>query len=246
MYAPRRCNDRGRSGRGARPPSASVYPWNMRGEVSGEQWSSCDRTSRDKRNTRETPWNGSGGAGSLSSLAVFRTGGWLDRGRAVSVRTFVTRNARRDMPKQPRLVLATAELSRNPDPAIVSAARMSALTRSALHVLHCVPAGASAEVIHTAGASLRQQTPPGASVTMVSGAAHDEIAVEAARSAADIVMLGPRRDPAAAGRLGRTADRVLRATRVPCLLANAELPEDAARILLAVDWSDPGEIFHGA
>jgi universal stress protein E len=146
------------------------------------------------------------------------------------------------MSKQPRLVLATAELSRNPDPAIVSGARMSALTRSALHVLHCVPAGASADVIHAADASLRQQTPAGTSVTVVSGAAHEEIAAEAARLAADIVVLGPRRDPAtAAGLLGRTAQRVLRATRVPCLLANAELAEDTARILLAMDWSDPGE-----
>jgi hypothetical protein len=110
-----------------------------------------------------------------------------------------------DMPKQPRLVLATAELSRHPDPAIVSGARMSALTRSALHVLHCVPAGTSIDVIRATGESLQRQTPSGTTVTVVSGTPHEEIAAEAARSAADIVVLGPRPDPAAAGRLGRTA-----------------------------------------
>jgi nucleotide-binding universal stress UspA family protein len=125
---------------------------------------------------------------------------------------FVTRCGR-DMPKQPMLVLVTAEMSRNPDPAIVSGARLSALTRSALHVLHCVPTGASADVIRATGESLQQQTPTGTTVTVVSGTPHEEIAAEAARAAADIVVLGPRPDPAAAGRLGRTAHRVLRATR---------------------------------
>jgi nucleotide-binding universal stress UspA family protein len=150
------------------------------------------------------------------------------------------------MPKKPKVVLATSKLNQNPDPAIVSGTRLSALTRSALHVFHCVAPGSSIDAIDAASRSLHGQTPRGTPVTVVSGTPHEEIASHTVRTAADIVVLGPRLDASAfAGLLGGTAHRVLRATRVPCLLANAELPEETARILLAMDWSDPGRsAFH--
>jgi hypothetical protein len=88
--------------------------------------------------------------------------------------------------------------------------------------------------------ALAEPLPAGVRLSVQKGAPHRIISRHAARIAADVVILGPRVERTlAAGLLGTTAERVIRNSRVPCLLSNAPLSAAPARILVAMDRSIP-------
>jgi nucleotide-binding universal stress UspA family protein len=134
-------------------------------------------------------------------------------------------------------VLAAVDLRRRPDPAMTSGARLAGLTGAQLHVLHCTQEGAAPRITTEV---LEELSPASARLTVEEGEPADLIARHAVHTAADVIVLGPRveRSPLA-GLLGSTADKVIRDARVPCLLSNAPLAEEPARILVAMDRSVP-------
>jgi nucleotide-binding universal stress UspA family protein len=134
-------------------------------------------------------------------------------------------------------VLAAADFRRRPDPAVVSGARLARLTGAELHVLHC--ASGDVESPAVAGADA-EALPSGTRLWVHHGEPHQAIVERANAVPADVIVLGPRNErSAASGLLGTTADRVIRASRRPCLLANGHLQARPARLLLALDRSAP-------
>jgi nucleotide-binding universal stress UspA family protein len=134
-------------------------------------------------------------------------------------------------------VLAAADFRRRPDPAVVSGARLARLTGAELHVLQCSSgdaASAPGSAADVAG------LPPGTRLWLHRGEPHEAIVERAQSVAADVIVLGPRNERSpVSGMLGTTADRVIRASRLPCLLSNGPLPARPARLLLALDRSAP-------
>lgn len=131
-------------------------------------------------------------------------------------------------------ILAAADFRRQPDPALVSGQRLARITGGTLHVLHCQ------EDPIPAGSAQASELPPGTEMRIRSGTPDQAIAEESAAVSADVIVLGARiRRSPVEGLLGTTAERVIRASRVPCLISNATLPETPGRILLALDRSAP-------
>jgi len=162
-------------------------------------------------------------------------------------------------------ILAATDLRPHRDLSLENGIRLAALTGARCHAFHSIGAidgagvpallaDARAELLRRAGATsaglptgtagggdpagTEPNGSPIASVTVETGAPHIAIRDRARRIGADLIVLGPQaRRSRLASLLGNTADRVLRTTRVPCLLSNAPLPERPGRILLAVDGS---------
>lgn len=134
-------------------------------------------------------------------------------------------------------VLVAADLRRRADPPIESGARLARLTGAQLHVLHCT--GGEAETA-AAMEMLAEAAPANAGLAVRVGDPHSQIARHAVECGAEVLVLGPRveRSPVD-GLLGTTADRVIRASSIPCLLCNDTLPTDPARVLVALDRSVP-------
>lgn len=135
-----------------------------------------------------------------------------------------------------RSVLAAADFQQQPDPAVVNGATLSHLTGAHLHVLHA--AGDSGAGVDQQ--AIREFIPRGSELSVQRGEPHEVITAFALTMNADVIVLGPRaeRSPIR-GFLGTTAEKVIRGSRVPCLLSNAPLAERPGRILLAVDRSVP-------
>ncbi|HEX6307833.1 MAG TPA: universal stress protein [Longimicrobiales bacterium] len=133
-------------------------------------------------------------------------------------------------------VLAAADFRQQPDPAVVNGARLAHLTVAHLHVLHA----ASVNGARVDQQAIGELLPPGAGLSVHQGESSDVITAAALAMNADVIVLGPRaeRSPIR-GVLGTTAEKVIRGSRVPCLLSNAPLAERPGRILLAVDRSVP-------
>jgi universal stress protein E len=153
-----------------------------------------------------------------------------------------------------RAVLAATDLSDAADAALVSAATVGDAVGAAVHVVHCVkrpgPFGwwdeaGEPERLSDAEAILGQQMDracgPGwqpSSTVVTSGRPAAEINARARAVSADLVVVGPgRRRFSGATRLGSTADRVIRTSRVPCLLAHAPLAAPPRVVVLATDFS---------
>lgn len=132
-------------------------------------------------------------------------------------------------------VLAAADFRRQPDPAVQNGARLARLTGAHLHVLHAV-----SDTARVDEQAIREQLPSGSELSVQRGEPHEVIADGAVTIGADVIVLGPRvaRSPIS-GLLGTTAERVIQASRVPCLVSNAPLAEEPHRVLLAVDRSIP-------
>jgi universal stress protein E len=76
------------------------------------------------------------------------------------------------------------------------------------------------------------------SALVTAGRPAPEINGRASAVGADLIVLGPgRRRFRGATRLGSTADRVIRTSRVPCLLAHAPLEAAPRVVVLATDFS---------
>lgn len=155
-----------------------------------------------------------------------------------------------------RSVLAATDLSDAAAAALVSAATLADAAGADVHAVHCIkrpgPFGAWDEEeesarLSAAAAALRQQVaktrghgPEPSTEVVVAGRPAAEINARVRSVAADLVVLGPgrRRFPGAT-LLGSTTDRVIRTSRVPCLLANAPLRTPPRTVLLATDFSPP-------
>ena len=145
---------------------------------------------------------------------------------------------------QLRVILAASDLRAAPDQAIDTARCLAGLTGTELHVMHCVRRRVDARrvpdhVIDAARRELEARAPEAVSVTILPGVPHRAIRNYSEAVGADIMVLGPRmRHSALDNALGSTADRVLRTTRRPTLLANGTLSSHPTRILVPVDESE--------
>jgi universal stress protein E len=151
-------------------------------------------------------------------------------------------------------VLAATDLSDAADAALVSAATVGDAVGAEVHVVHCVkrpgPFGWWDETgepkrLADAEAMLREQVDRAcgtgwqpSSTVVTSGRPATEITDRASAVGADLIVVGPgRRRFSAATRLGSTADRVIRTSRVPCLLAHGPLAAPPRVVVLASDFS---------
>jgi universal stress protein E len=136
-------------------------------------------------------------------------------------------------------VLAAADLDGASSTAIATAAELSALAGAQLHVVHAASAtGADAE--RRLASAVRSVAPHAAAATRVeAGPAAEVVARAAERAAADVIVLGPHRGrPDEDRALGGTADRVVRASEIPCLVAGAPLRLPLRSVLVPIDLSE--------
>ncbi|MEX2470872.1 MAG: universal stress protein [Gemmatimonadota bacterium] len=154
-------------------------------------------------------------------------------------------------------MLATTDLSESSDAALGSAAALARAEGASLHVLHCVPEpvlpywrggidrktrdrwldaareGLGEQLGRVLGDDVRGVTP-----VVLLGSPFREITNHARAVSADVIVLGPHRPRAVLDDLlGTTADRVLRTSGRPCLLAHAPLTAPVTRLLVATDFS---------
>lgn len=156
-----------------------------------------------------------------------------------------------------RHVLVASDLGAGSDQALGTAAVLASATGARLHVFHCIDVGPPAEAMfdgrrredrtERARAELDGQvrstlTSGGmpSSVTLGEGDPAGEVERRATRVGADLLVLGSHRPRRALdGLLGTTADRLLRTTGRPCLLAHRALAGTPHRVLAATDFSSP-------
>ncbi|MDZ7781100.1 MAG: universal stress protein [Gemmatimonadota bacterium] len=156
-----------------------------------------------------------------------------------------------------RVVLATSDLTEGADKALRTGASLARDAGASFRAFHCVPKpvfpywqgsldpNEREEWLGVARRTLREQLGRVAADALshgdpevVIGAPSKEIVGYAERVAADVVVLGPHRPHRALDDLlGTTADRVLRTTGRPCLVAHSPLEGPVTRILVATDFS---------
>jgi nucleotide-binding universal stress UspA family protein len=163
-----------------------------------------------------------------------------------------------DQPLQPlRALLVGVDLSDSSTEVLRSAAHLAARTGAALHVVHAtgldidpdfLPARHSfpdrVEAVEVALEEFVAEAIP-ASVPVASAKvridlAHRALVASAIETSADLIVLGPHRNPGLEQRvLGSTADRVLRTSPVPCLLVRGQLNLPFRRAIVPIDLSEP-------
>lgn len=161
------------------------------------------------------------------------------------------------MPFRIMSILVASDLSETARPIVRTAAALAALTEAELHVVHAAePQGIGLEGraqeqerLRTADAALQEQLrttlPPTAVVTShhaAAGRAHEIVLARAAEVQADLIVIGPHRErPVGDMVLGTTADRLVRTSEVPCLIAHAALSLPLRRVLVPSDLSDAAQ-----
>lgn len=156
-----------------------------------------------------------------------------------------------------RMVLATTDLTERSDAPLGSAAALAKAEGASLHALHCVPRpvppywrgkidretrdrwldAARERLGEQLGRVLGDEAGGVTSVVLL-GSPSRQITGHAMAASADVIVLGPH--PPRVARddfLGTTADRVLRTSGTPCLLAHAPLTAPVTRLLVATDFS---------
>jgi nucleotide-binding universal stress UspA family protein len=156
-------------------------------------------------------------------------------------------------------ILVATDLSERSDDVVRAAGALAALTGARLHVLHAFDfqslpyaeegrvratfAGRIDEARRALDDQLRRVIRADveiASREVMIYVAHKAILQWADAVRADLVVMGPHRRRARADAfLGGTADRVIRAVRVPCLLVHAPLSLPLRRVLVPLDLSGP-------
>lgn len=156
-----------------------------------------------------------------------------------------------------RTVLATSDLTAGSEAALRTAAVLASGQGTGMRLFHCVPrrvppywkgAGKRSEQeerIRTARRSLEEQfrqvlgeDAPPVDVDLALGVPVQEIARFADSIAADVVVLGQHHPRAALDTLlGTTADRMLRTSERPCLIAHQPITRPIERVLVATDFS---------
>jgi nucleotide-binding universal stress UspA family protein len=158
-----------------------------------------------------------------------------------------------------RSILATSDLTDSSDTGLLTAAALASATGADLHACHCVPKPVfpfweglvdddtrnrwSEEARLDLEWQLRRvlgEEPPIASIDVTIGEPAREINERATETSADMIVLGAHRSRGAFDDLlGTTADRVIRTSAVPCLIANRALTQVLRRVLIPIDFSQP-------
>lgn len=147
-----------------------------------------------------------------------------------------------------RSVLIASDLSEASDAAVRAGAALAAATGAELHLLHVIrhPRRASPAAPSVAESALAKQLhradPAATAASTVAGGwpVDRAILARAADVDADLIVLGPhRRRPLGDSLLGSTAERVVGAARIPCLVVSGPLRLPLRRLVSAVDFSGP-------
>ncbi|MEX2609246.1 MAG: universal stress protein [Gemmatimonadota bacterium] len=156
-----------------------------------------------------------------------------------------------------RTVLATSDLTEGSEAALRTAAVLAAGEGSGMRLFHCVPrrvppywkgAGNQREQeerIHSARQELEQQfhrvlgeDAPPVEIDVAVGIPVQEIARFADSIAADVVVLGQHTPRTALDDLlGTTADRMIRTSERPCLIAHQAITRPLEQVMVATDFS---------
>ena len=136
-----------------------------------------------------------------------------------------------------RKILVATDLSDAMMPALHTAAELAALADARLHIVHGGEQPASNGDLRThlskAGMSLEAI----GNARSVDGPAATAIVQEAFRLEADVIVMGPHQQKRA-GSIGATADRVVRAAPVPCLILPRPLQLPLAKVLVPVEAAE--------
>jgi len=153
----------------------------------------------------------------------------------------------------------TSDLTDSSDSGLLTAAAIAAATGARLHAFHCVSKpvfpyweglvddrtrarwleGARLDLEWQLRRVLGDETPIASLEVQVGEPVH-EINQRASETMADVIILGAHRSRAAFDDLlGTTADRVIRTSAVPCLIANRTLTQGLRRVLIPIDFSEP-------
>lgn len=155
---------------------------------------------------------------------------------------------------RPRSLLAATDLSGHCDRVLRAAGALAAHVGADLHVLHVVEGAGGEGADDAAGGpfeeareELARQSarclPTGAAAAsreVRGGAVHEAVAARVDEVAADLLVVGPGGESAAGAHfLGSTADRLLRTTRIPCLVVRGRFEPPLGDIGVPTDFSDP-------
>jgi len=158
-----------------------------------------------------------------------------------------------------RSILAASDLTDSSDAGLLTASVVASATGADLHACHSVPNpvfpywdglvddGTRKRWIDEARLDLEWQLrrvlgeeQTFASIEVSIGEPAREINERAAETSADLIVLGGHRSRGPLDDLlGTTADRVIRTSTVPCLVANRALPPAVRRVLIPIDFSQP-------
>lgn len=140
-----------------------------------------------------------------------------------------------------KTIVVATDFSDGADVALRQAFEVACRHEAHVTITHVAPRGVSQEMLRTAGQSLdnlARDAPVPTDTRLLSGAASREIAYEAERSEADLVVVGAHgahwlRDAF----LGSTAEMVVGLCRVPVLLVKFPATYNYGTVLLAVEAS---------
>lgn len=136
-----------------------------------------------------------------------------------------------------RKILVATDLSDAMMPALHTAVELATLADARLHIVHGGEKPASNGDLRThlskAGMSLEAI----GNARSVDGPAATVIVQEAFRLEADVIVMGPHHHKRA-GSIGATADHVVRAAPVPCLILPRSLQLPLAKVLVPVDAAE--------
>lgn len=157
------------------------------------------------------------------------------------------------MPFHIKAVLTATDLSQSADVVVRAAGALAALAEAELHAVHAVESDGRSEEspdrTNDARAAfqshLRGALPGSVDVTsshVAKGKAYEVILRRAAEVEADLLVIGRHRGPHTTGDpLGTTADQLVRAVDVPCLIVHEPLSLPLRRILVPSDLSEAAQ-----
>lgn len=132
-----------------------------------------------------------------------------------------------------RSILVATDLEDDMVPALRSARQLAELAGADLHVVHAGRAPADHKHLDARIAALRSSAGFDFEVSLLAAPPAAAITQEAARTSADVIVLGHHRNRA--GLPGSTADRVVRSASVACLVLPEPLTLPLASVLVPVD-----------
>lgn len=159
-----------------------------------------------------------------------------------------------------RSILVATDLGESSEEVVRSAATLAAAVGAELHVLHALdldspPYGLEKDgpilsfperieyAEHRVDETVRRVVPPGVGfhTRVINYTPHKAILDYAAGISAELIVLGPHGSGGIGTPfLGTTADRVIRAAEVPCLIVRGPLTLPPRQVGVPVDFSEPG------
>jgi nucleotide-binding universal stress UspA family protein len=133
-------------------------------------------------------------------------------------------------------ILVATDLSEDMAPALVSAGELAALTGAQLNIVHAIEEQAERDQLADKLTRLNQLAGRELDISILAGPAAAVITQEAIRTRADVIVVGRHRSRA--GRPGSTADRVVRTSRIPCLILCRPLSLPFSTVLVPVDLAN--------